>query len=68
MGEKAALCVAAASLQSKAVGGPLVPVSPWSSATPEDSGRGVVDDIAQRLEGLGIGGGAAETQPKVSHL
>ena len=59
LGERAALRVAAVSLQSKAGGGPLVPVSPWPSATHEDSGRGVVDDIAQRLEGLGIGSGGS---------
>ena len=59
LGERAALRVAAASLQSQAGGGPLVPVSPRPSATPEDSRRGVVDDIAQRLEGLGIGGGGS---------
>ena len=59
LGERAALHVAAASLQSKARGGPLVPVSPRPSATPEDSGRGVVDDIAQRLEGLSIRGGGS---------
>ena len=59
LGERAVLRVAAASLQSQAGGGPLVPVSPRPSATPEDSGRGVVDDIPQRLEGLGIGGGGS---------
>ena len=59
LGERAALRVAAASLQSKAGGGPLVPVSPWPSAEPEDSGRGIVDDICQRLESLGIGGGCS---------
>ena len=68
LGERAALRVAAASLQSQAGGRPLVPVSPRPSATPVDSGRGVVDDIAQRLEGLGISAVAAETLPKVSHL
>ena len=60
LGERAALRDAAASLQSKVGGGPLVPVSPRPSATPEDSGRDVVDDIAQRLEGLGIGGGGSK--------
>ena len=59
LGERAALRVAAASLQSQAGGGPLVPVSPRPSATPEDSGQGVVDDIAQWLEGLGIGSGGS---------
>ena len=59
LGEKAVLRVAAASLQSKAGGGPLVPVSPQPSATPEDSRRGIVDDIAKRLEGLGISGGGS---------
>ena len=71
LGERAALRVAAASLQSKAGGeggggggGPLAPMSPRSSATPEDSGRGGVDDIAQRLEGLGIGAGQQERYPR----
>ena len=67
-GERATLWVAAASLQSKAGGGPLVPVSLRPSVTPEDSRRGVVDDIAQRLEGLASAAVAAETLPKVSHL
>ena len=41
-------------------GGPLAPASPRPSAAPEDSGRGVMYDIAQRLEGLGIGAGQQE--------
>ena len=48
------LRVAAASLQSKAGGGPLVVVFLRPAAVPEDSEWGVVDDIAQRLEDLGI--------------
>ena len=61
LGERATLRVAAANLQSQVGGGPLVPVSPWPSATPEDSGRDVVDDIAQRQEGLGIGSGGSRS-------
>ena len=59
LGERAVLWVAAASLQSKAGGGPLVPVSLRPSATPEDSGQDIMDNIAQRLEGLGIGDGGS---------
>ena len=68
LGERATLWVAAVSLQSKAGGSPLVLMSPRPSVTPEDSRRGVVDDIAQRLEGLASAAVAAETLPKVSHL
>ena len=65
VGEKSALRIVAAKLQSKAAGGPLVHLSPQPAAAPQmDSRPDLVDDIAQRLEDVGIGcsGSRSRTQ------
>ena len=64
--EKTAVRVAAEKLLSQGWWSPLVSVSSQPGAAPEvDSRRGLVDDIAQRLEGLGIGGAGSRSTSQI---